>query len=301
MVVHVIRTNEKLRTHVYVLLINLALADISFLCFCAPFKALSYARVSWVFGDALCKATQFVIHVTLNVTIWTLVLIATVRVYIISRCKGMLSRQQKLRGPMMIASLLLWSLVTVASVPFALFSAEQKSGNFTYCAKLDSHKTALTYSTFICSYFAPVVVISIAYSRIIHELFQKGHAQSQVKRTHTARIILFIIFFFGLSWLPYHVYYIATLYGELKSQLTNELLQIACLIFAFANSVVNPFIYNWTCSHFASAFRQVYSCKKSERSQGVTLPLKGVRPEAEPLNGNMSPSDENRTTRTPQV
>ena len=61
------------------LLLNLAVADISFLLVCGPFTACKYAAPSWRFGDFACKLWQYTLYWTTYVTVYTLVSISAIR------------------------------------------------------------------------------------------------------------------------------------------------------------------------------------------------------------------------------
>ena len=53
------------------------LADLLFILLCVPFTATDYALTSvWPFGDLWCSSVQYLIIVTLLVSIYTLVLMA---------------------------------------------------------------------------------------------------------------------------------------------------------------------------------------------------------------------------------
>lgn len=61
------------------LLLNLAIADISFLLMCGPLTAYKYAAPSWGFGDFACKLWQYFLYWTTYVTVYTLVAISALR------------------------------------------------------------------------------------------------------------------------------------------------------------------------------------------------------------------------------
>jgi len=79
LVVYVIVTRERMRTVTNVLLLNLAVADLSFVAVVPPATAYQFATDHWPFGDYACRLMRFVVNVTAYVTIYTLVLISVVR------------------------------------------------------------------------------------------------------------------------------------------------------------------------------------------------------------------------------
>ena len=63
------KTNTK-TTNLFIL--NLAVADLSFIVFCVPFQATIYTLDEWVFGPVVCKAVHFMIFLTMYASIFTL-------------------------------------------------------------------------------------------------------------------------------------------------------------------------------------------------------------------------------------
>ncbi len=79
LVILVITTQRKMQTVVNILLLNLAIADISFLIICPPFTAFAFAVDTWTLGNVACKVFHYLLNVTVYVTIYTLVTISLVR------------------------------------------------------------------------------------------------------------------------------------------------------------------------------------------------------------------------------
>jgi allatostatin receptor len=87
LVVVVTLCSRRMRTTVNVLLLNLAASDLTFLLVCVPFIAYHYAADNWTIGNVACKLSQYVLYVTVYVTVYTLVAIAVVRfVRIVRSC-----------------------------------------------------------------------------------------------------------------------------------------------------------------------------------------------------------------------
>jgi len=81
LVIGVTLSRHKMWTTVNLLLLNLAVTDIIFVVVCVPFMAYHYAADNWLVGDSVCKLSQFVLYVTVYVTVYTLVAIAVIRLY----------------------------------------------------------------------------------------------------------------------------------------------------------------------------------------------------------------------------
>ena len=55
LVIFVILRNRTMKTVTNVFLVNLAVSDVLFLTFCAPFTATIYITKDWPFGEHMCK------------------------------------------------------------------------------------------------------------------------------------------------------------------------------------------------------------------------------------------------------
>jgi len=85
LVVYVILTTPRMRSVTNLLLLNLAFADILCLLICGPFAAYKYIALDWTFGNTACQVVQYVLYVTVYVTIYTLVVISAQRYFTIVR------------------------------------------------------------------------------------------------------------------------------------------------------------------------------------------------------------------------
>lgn len=83
LVVTVVVANSRMRSTTNLLIVNLALADLLFIVFCVPFTALDYALLFWPFGEVWCKIVQYLVIVTANASIYTLVLMSLDRYLIV--------------------------------------------------------------------------------------------------------------------------------------------------------------------------------------------------------------------------
>ncbi len=72
----VIVCNRSLQDTTSVLILNLAIADLTFLMFCVPFTAYSYTRQHWTFGTVACYTNIYVQYVSVYASCWTLVVLA---------------------------------------------------------------------------------------------------------------------------------------------------------------------------------------------------------------------------------
>lgn len=60
-------------------ILNLSVADFSFIVFCVPFQATIYSLEDWVFGSFLCKVVHFFINLTMYASSFTLAAVSVDR------------------------------------------------------------------------------------------------------------------------------------------------------------------------------------------------------------------------------
>lgn len=115
LVVLVILSNPQMKSTTNMLIINLAMADLLFVIFCIPFTAVDYMLSRWPFGDIWCKIVQYLIVVTVQASIYTLVLMSLDRflcvVYPIA------SRSLRTERNAILAILILWFVILTISIP----------------------------------------------------------------------------------------------------------------------------------------------------------------------------------------
>lgn len=60
-------------------ILNLSVADFSFIIFCVPFQATIYSLEDWVFGSLMCKVVHFFINLTMYASSFTLAAVSVDR------------------------------------------------------------------------------------------------------------------------------------------------------------------------------------------------------------------------------
>lgn len=115
LVVIVVLFNAQMRSTTNVLILNLAISDLLFVCFCVPFTALDYVVQQWPFGDIWCKTVQYMIVVTANSSIYTLVLMSLDRYLAVVH--PIASRTWRTERNTVRICVLMWLVIVVASLP----------------------------------------------------------------------------------------------------------------------------------------------------------------------------------------
>lgn len=129
LVVLVIVSNRSMRSTTNVLIIHLAVADLLFVVFCVPFTAVDYMMEMWPFGDIWCKTVQYLIVVTSNASIYTLVLMSLDR--FLAVVYPIASRAWRTERNTSRACMVMWCVILTAALP-AWFAHGMKV-NFVLC------------------------------------------------------------------------------------------------------------------------------------------------------------------------
>lgn len=115
LVVLVVLFNPLMRSTTNVLILNLAVSDLLFVICCVPFTALDYVVSVWPLGDVWCKTVQYMIVVTANASIYTLVLMSLDRYLAVVH--PIESRAWRTVPHTVRACALLWTVIVLASLP----------------------------------------------------------------------------------------------------------------------------------------------------------------------------------------
>jgi len=115
-VVMVILTRRsRRRSPTNILLLNLAVADLAFLVVCVPFTAVKYAAASWPLGDATCRVVNYLLFVTIYVTVYTLVAVSVLRYVVIVCSTSRLASIIHRPTPAIVVSAVIWGLSLVGN------------------------------------------------------------------------------------------------------------------------------------------------------------------------------------------
>ena len=286
LVMFVIITNKTMLTCTNIMLMNLAVADISFLVICVPFQAHKFVSSSWEFNDLTCKLVQYLLYVTCYVTIWTLVIIAIIRYFTVVWKTSMdtQKRNSKMVPRTICLCIMLWIANLCLHIPTLLSHSVKTGGTYYYCGITDWSLKPIIISFFIFAYALPLLIITLLYLRIIYYL--KG-VQLPSHRRHivrTVRIISLVVVFFAISWLPYHIHALVLLKKAFQWDYY-QLFRVVWYIMAYGNSVVNPVIYNFTSAEFRSAFQKaLFKCCVRYRNRTFIGHDNRNQPETEAIN-----------------
>ncbi|XP_034031274.1 galanin receptor type 1-like [Thalassophryne amazonica] len=268
----------KPRSTTNIFILNLSIADLSYLLFCIPFQSTIYILPTWVLGAFICKFIHYFFTVSMLVSIFTLSAMSVDRYIAIVHSRK--SSSIRVVRHALIGVLVIWILSLAMAAPVMhhqnLF---QRDENHTFCWEVwpdQTHKKVYVVCTFVFGYVLPLMLISFCYAKVLNHLHKKlRHVskKSEASKKKTAQTVLVVVVVFCLSWLPHHVVYLWVEFGTFPLTQASFVLRVAAHCLAYSNSSVNPVIYGFLSENFRKAYKQVFKCHVGNNSS----PLNGIK------------------------
>ncbi|XP_047465273.1 galanin receptor 2a [Mugil cephalus] len=247
-------------------ILNLGLADLSFIVFCVPFQATIYTLDQWVFGPLLCKLVHFIIFLTMYASIFTLMAVSLDRYFAI--CYPLRSREVRTPQNALTSICLVWVLALVFSAPYlSYFSQVELAGSVLCVPSWESRpRIAMDACTFVFGYLVPVLVLGLTYARTVRYLWTsvdpvKDASESRRAKRRVTKMIIVVAALFCLCWLPHHLVVLCMWFGCFPLNHATYVLRILSHLVSYANSCLNPIVYALVSKHFRKGFGKVFGCR----------------------------------------
>ena len=274
LVILVVTLNKSMRNSTNLLVLNLAVADLSFILICVPFTAIKYATPIWVFGDTWCRIVNHMTYVCVWASVYTLVLMCLDRLFAVVFAIKL--PHIRSRRNVTISILVLWAVVFLSNIPAWMYHGVKQypfhNETRRTCTMLTETMGPLTTKLFHITQFAfgfalPVIVIAVLYSILLTFLMKRadsvggnaGKGLSKTKRKVTIMVIL-VVSVFIICWLPMQIILVLNSVGSYPQTIGNVAFQIAANCLAYMNSCMNPFLYTVSSATFRKAFKDFLCC-----------------------------------------
>jgi len=242
LVIYVIVSKERMRTVTNFLLLNLAIADLSFVIVIPPSTAYVFAANRWPFGDIACRLMHYLINVTAYVTVYTLVLISIIRYMTIVHTNSTARYRTVSRVVTMIVGI--WVLTLAVNTPVLIkhgVEVDEETGIAT-CKIAGELAARQLYATFFAfAYLVPLTVIVFFSVGILRHIMRHkapmtssttstsalssscnatvtgGRKQSRSvdKKRKVGRTLVLVVVMFAALWLPVHIHLLVTYFGKI--------------------------------------------------------------------------------------
>uniref|UniRef100_A0A8B9GVR2 Chemerin chemokine-like receptor 1 n=1 Tax=Astyanax mexicanus TaxID=7994 RepID=A0A8B9GVR2_ASTMX len=203
--------------------LSLALSDFLFCC-TLPVGIVHVVKNDWIFGLFMCKFIFFNMYFNWFSSIFVLAIVS------VDRC--------------VLVKFPVWAQNKPYSLE-VLNDEYNQTKNCFYSYTMQEEEIVDVIFDFIFGFVIPFLIIVICYAIIIRKLKTNQMAKSKKPfKIMTALIVTFLI-----CWLPYHTFTLMDLNYEKYKRFIDTGSTIA-VIFANANSCLNPFLYTFTGKDF---------------------------------------------------
>uniref|UniRef100_A0A146P796 C-C motif chemokine receptor 9 n=1 Tax=Fundulus heteroclitus TaxID=8078 RepID=A0A146P796_FUNHE len=273
-----VRNRLKTMTDVY--LLNLAVADLLFLC-TLPFWAVDAVN-GWDFGSSFCKIVSAVYKVNFFSSMLLLTCISVDRYIAIVQVTKAQNFKKKRLFYSKLACLCVWFVSTLLALPefiFAEVKLEDGEGNsfctMVYWNNAFNRTKILVLSLQICVGFClPLLVMVFCYSVIIHTLLRA----KSFEKHKALRVIFAVVFVFVLSQLPHNTLLIVEATQAANTTITDcttvihvDVAGQVAKSLAFTHACLNPFLYVFIGVRFREDLtRIVKSCASGAGKGGFS-------------------------------
>lgn len=269
----VILKNRPLRTTPNILVINVTVGDLMYLCIAVPAHLEDQVNFCFAQGEVSCKLVNAFNIVAQGVCIYSIVAVSAERYGAITQHLGRsLFRGSAKKTLFLVCIIWLLSLLLASPV---YFTAKIHYGTLcTYLPHASPVSKAYVMMQLWCHYIIPLLVITVLYSRMAHTLIRsadsfRGENQPGAKqfraRRRLAIIVLFIAVFFGVFWLPYYAFnvYYQYVFNVCAKDVPNiSIWKDLHYFMSVINSCFNPWIVFIMSSTHQRMLRHCILCKK---------------------------------------
>ncbi|KAK6477044.1 galanin receptor type 1-like [Huso huso] len=260
--------SRRSRSITNIFIVNLSIADLSFLLFCVPFQATIYSLPEWVFGAFFCKFVHYFVMVSMLVSIFTLVAMSIDRYIAVVHSKRSPCIRNKKNA--FIGVTTIWVLSFVFAIPVAqhqTLTSHREAPNSSFCwEEWADTTTKQTYKVtiLIIGYLLPLVLITWCYAKVLYHLHKKVKnmsRKSKRSKRKTAQTVLLVVAVFLICWMPHHIIAMWAEFGAFPLNDASFAFRIISHCLAYGNSCINPILYAFLSENFRKACQQVFTCK----------------------------------------
>lgn len=269
LVIYVVTMFSKMKTVTNMYIVNLAVADVLFLL-SMPFLIITTILGHWTFGYGMCKLYMILVSINYFTGIFTLTVMSADRYMAV--CHPIQSVTLRTPKYSFILCIIIWVLSILIMMPTFLYSktvhspgrkGETCTISWPSNKLIEGNKVFVWYCFFL-SYTIPVPLISFFYSMVIIRLKSVGPLKKskEKKKSHrkVTRMVLTVVGVYMMFWLPYWVFQVTLILRERRRlELWEVLLFNACTILTFANSMMNPLLYNFLSDNFRKSFIKAFT------------------------------------------
>uniref|UniRef100_A0A1A8FWK8 Thyrotropin-releasing hormone receptor n=1 Tax=Nothobranchius korthausae TaxID=1143690 RepID=A0A1A8FWK8_9TELE len=316
MVVVVVLTTRHMRTPTNCYLVSLAIADLTVLVAAGLPNVSDSLTGTWIYGHAGCLGITYLQYLGINVSSCSITAF-TVERYI-AICHPMKAQTvcTVSRAKRIIAGVWIFTCI-YCMLWFFLVDIQAYQDGHTQCGykvKRDLY-LPIYLIDFAFFYVIPLLLAIVLYALIARVLYlsplptdtsatttlrRSGQDPSEAARTgrqgrpksaassrkQVTKMLAVVVIIFALLWMPYRT--LVLINSFVSTPYLDAWFILFCRTCIYANSAINPVIYNAMSQKFRSAFRGLYSCQRTELNQRTLSgfgTIRDPRPAQQQSNG----------------
>ncbi|GIY69827.1 orexin receptor type 2, partial [Caerostris darwini] len=303
--------NHTMRTVTNYFIVNLALADFLVILVCLPPTVLWDVTETWFFGRITCKLVLYLQSISVSVSVLTLTFISIDRWYAICHPLSFKSTAARAKTNILLIWLVSILVVLPEAIvldtrkhPIPLDTIYLTDCTYTW-----SESSTKIYQLFLVLflYVAPFLLMAVAYYQIAKVLWNKNipgssemnhhpsrttvskqngkngatvrliaanpSCEGQIQsRRKAAKMLIAVVVIFGLCYLPVHLINALRYTVGLPQNSATTVVSLISHWLCYANSSINPIIYNFMNDDLDSDNLKRYNVRISTQCFSIELP-----------------------------
>ncbi|XP_021002527.1 RYamide receptor-like [Parasteatoda tepidariorum] len=268
------RSSRELR----IFLVNLAVSDICMALFSIPFTYTDFMLGRWIFHPIFCPFVQFMQHVSVIASVYTLTAIGLDRYYAIMYPLSL--RWTKSRGPLIMG--FIWiSAFGLSSFQLIHGKAEKityDGEEFYDCTEVWDELDGKIYTMviFVITFLLPMLILTFTYTSIGLKMWRHtspGNAdatrdhQQLMAKMKVVKMMATVVVLFAVCWLPIQIFSLLIYFSQssVMPETSSDFVHFITAFFtchwlSMANSFANPIIYCFMSDNFRTDLKQLLFC-----------------------------------------
>uniref|UniRef100_A0A8D0HQ14 Pyrimidinergic receptor P2Y6 n=1 Tax=Sphenodon punctatus TaxID=8508 RepID=A0A8D0HQ14_SPHPU len=262
--------SRKVLTRTTIYMLNLATADLLYIC-SLPLLIYNYTQKDyWPFGDFTCRFVRFQFYTNLHGSIMFLTCLSIQRYLGICHPLSTWHKKRGKRFTWMVCGVA-WFVVVTQCLPTFIFASTGTQRNRTVCYDLSPPDLSARYFPYgitltVTGFLIPFISILVCYFFMTKILCQKDEMIGMAvrkKKDKAIRMIIIVVLAFAISFFPFHL--TKTIYLIIRSKPDIGCIELQTFAtiykctrpFASMNSVLDPILFYFTQRKFRESTRHL--------------------------------------------
>nr|XP_004661940.2 melatonin receptor type 1B [Jaculus jaculus] len=282
--------NRKLRNAGNLFLVSLALADLAVALYPYPLILVAIVYDGWALGEVHCKASAFVMGLSVIGSVFNITAIAINRYCYICHSVTYHRICRRWHAPVYIS--LVWLLTLVALVPNFFLGSLEYDPRIYSCTFIQTASAQYTVAVVVVHFLLPISVVTFCYLRIwvlVLQARRKAKSESKLRlrasdiRSFLSMFAVFVIF--AVCWAPLNCIGLAVAINpeEMAPQVPEGLF-VTSYFLAYFNSCLNAIVYGLLNQNFRREYKRILSalCAPRHCTQDASKssPAEGLQSQA---------------------